>query len=167
MNSYGKVAFCLAVFLLVAVLVVPVCFAVDSEEAINAISQAEMDLGSAYTSIVEAEGAGADVSVLLSKLNTAGVFLSEAYSEYRSADYENAGSLALECIHAVDGISDDAVRLKADSERARSDVLTLSAALSGVGLVLLLVFGFLGWRFLKRWYFRQVLKKKPQVEGTW
>ena len=165
-KSCRSIAVCLTVSMLLAVWLVPACFAVDAVEASGAIGQAERDLGSAYAVVAEAEGAGADVSVLLNKLGSAGDFLSEAYVAFRAGDYGNASLFAMECNHAVEGVAGDAARLKADAERAHSDRLLLTATASGVGLVLLLVFGFFGWRFLKRWYSRRVLDMKPEMEGT-
>ena len=160
------IAICLIASMLLAVCLVPACFAVDIVEASSAISQAERDLGSAYVAVAEAEGVGADVSVLLNKLGSAGDFLSKAYVALRAGDYGNASMLAMECSHAVDGVAGDAARLKADADRARNDRLPLTVTESGVGLVLLLVLGFLGWKLLKRWYFRRALDMKPQVEGA-
>jgi hypothetical protein len=161
-----SVAVCLIVSMLLVVWFVPRCFAVDAVEANGAIGQAERDLGSAYVVVGEAESAGANVSVLLNRLGSAGDFLSEAYVALRAGEYGNASSLAAECSHSVAGIAGDAARLKADAERARSDRLLFTAGGSGVGLVLLFVFGFFGWRFLKRWYSRRVLDMKPEMEGT-
>jgi hypothetical protein len=152
--------------MLLFVWLVPACFAIDAVEASGAIDQAECDLGSAFAMVAEAEGAGADVSVLLNKLGSASDSLSEAYAAFRTGDYENASLLANECSHAVEGITGDAGRLKVDAERNRNDNLLLTVTELGVGLVLLLVLGFLGWRFLKRWYFRRVLDMTPQVEGA-
>jgi len=165
-KSCRSIAVCLTVSMLLAVWLVPACFAVDAVEANTAIGQAERDLGSAYAVVAEAEGAGADVSVLLNKLGSAGDFLSEAYAAFRTGDYGNASVLAMECNHAVEGVAGDATRLKLDAERARSDRLLLTSVGSGVGLVLLLVLGFSGWRFLKRRYHKRVLDMKPQVEGA-
>jgi hypothetical protein len=165
-KGYRGVAVCLIVAMLLAVWFVPACFAVDAVEASSALGQAERDLGSAYVVVAEAEGAGADVSVLLNKLGSAGDFLSKAYVAFRAGDYGNASLLALECSHAVEGVAGDAAGLKANAEGAHSDGLLSAVAESGVGLVLLLVLGFLGWNFLKRWYFRRVLDMKPQVEGA-
>jgi len=165
-KSCRSVAVCLSVSMLLAVWLVPACFAVDAVEASGAIGQAERDLGSAYVVVAEAEGAGADVSVLLNKLGSAGDFLSEAYVAFRAGDYGNASLFAMECNHVVSGVAGDAARLKLDAERARSDRLLLTSAGSGVGLVLLLVLGFSGWRFLKRRYHKRVLDMKPHVEGT-
>jgi hypothetical protein len=67
----------------------------------------------------------------------------------------------MECSNAVEGVAGDAARLKTDAE---SDRLLLSSVGSSVGLVLLLVFGFLGWKLLKRRYFKRTLDMKPQME---
>jgi hypothetical protein len=165
-KSCRSVAVCLIVLMFVAVWFVPACFAVDDVEASGAIGQAESDLGSAYVGVVEAEGAGADVSVLLSKLSSAGDFLSEAYSAFRVGDYGSASALAGECSSAVEGVVGDAASLKMDAERARGDRLLLTVVVSSVGLILLVVFGFLGWRSLKGRYFKRTVDMKFQVEGA-
>ena len=165
-KAYGIFAVCLVVSMLLAVWFVPVCFAVDAVEASIVINEAERGLSSAYVVVADAEGAGADVSALLSKLDSAGDFISEAHVAFWSGDYENASVLADECSNAVKGIADDAARLKTDAEKALSDRLLLTVTESGVGLILLLVFGLLGWKLLKRHYFRRALEMKPQMEET-
>ena len=165
-ESCRSVVICLIVLVLLAGLFVPGCFAVDAVEASGAISEAEHDLSSAYVVVAEAQDAGADVSALLNKLGSAGTFLSEAYVTFRVGGYENASVLAKDCSNAVEGVAGDAARLKTDAERARSDSLFLAVAESGVGLILLLIFGFLGWKLLKRWYFKRALDMKPQLEET-
>lgn len=142
---------------------VPCCCAVDSAEAISVLNQAEDDLGSAFVAVSEAEVAGADVSALLSKLSNAGDTLSEGYAAFRIADYEGAFALANECGAAIKGIVSEAVQLKADAENAKMDRLVFAGVASGVGLLLLVVLGFLGWRLLKRWYYRRVLDMKPEL----
>jgi len=156
----------LVVLMLLAVCFVPGCFAVDAVEANFAIDQAERDLGSAYVVVAEAEDAGADVSALLSKLGGASDFLSAAHVAFRAEDYVAASELAVECSRAVEGVAEDAAYLTADAEKARSDGLIFAVAGSSVGLVLLDVFGFLGWRFLKKRYYKRVLDMKPIVESV-
>jgi hypothetical protein len=163
-KGYRGVAVCLILAMLPAVWLVPACFAVDAVEASSAIGQAERDLGSAYAMVAEAEGTGADVSAMLNKLGSAGDFLSGAYAALRMGDYADASALAMECSSAVKGVADDAARLKTDAEAARSNRLFFAVVGSSVGLVLLVVFGFLGWKLLKQRYLRQALDMKPQVE---
>jgi len=114
----------------------------------------------------EAEGAGADVSALLNKLDSAGGFLSAASFAFKSGSYENASVLAMACSSAVEGIVEDAALLTTDAEKTHSDSVLLTVAESAAGLVLLLIFGLVGWKLLKRKYFKQALKMKPQLEGV-
>ena len=58
---------------------------------------------------------------------------------------------------------EDAERLRADAEIDHRARLTATMVVSGVGVGLLVVFGLYGWRLLKRWYFKRVLKMKPEV----
>jgi hypothetical protein len=160
-----KTAVALCLLILMIAQFTPSCFAVSFDEASEAINQADRDLRSAFSAVAGAEVAGADVSVLLGELESAGDFLSEAFVAFRTGDYENASLFAMECRNIVEGISEDGLRLKANAESAQRNKFFLTAAGSGVGLVLLLVFGYLGWRFLKRWYFRRLLSMIPQVEG--
>ena len=163
-KSCRSVAACLVVLMLLAVLFVPGCFAVNAAEANTVIGQAERDLDSAYVAVAEAEGAGADVSALLSKLGGAGDFLSAAYAAFRTGNYTDAAELAMDCSTAVERVVRDSAGLEADAEAARGNSLLFAVVVSLVGLVLLVVLGFLGWKLLKRRYFKQVLDMKPQVE---
>jgi hypothetical protein len=158
------VTICFAVWILAAVTFVPACFAVDATGANAAIGQAERDLCSAYVAVDNAEAAGADVSALLNELRGAADSLSQAWAAFRTADYANANMLAVKCSHALNGVAVDAANLKIDAEKEHSDSLLLSGAGSCVGLVLLLVFGLLGWKLLKKRYLRRVLDMKPQME---
>jgi hypothetical protein len=142
----------------------PTCFAISKVDASTAISQAEQDLGSAYTSVFEADAAGASVSALMDKLDVAGEFVSEAHSLFNLGDYDNAFTSAQACSSAVEGVVGEAARLKVDAEITHNAGLFLSAVVSGVGVGLFLLFAFFGWRILKRWYFRRLLDMKPEAE---
>lgn len=162
-RHYVTGAVCIAVMFLFVVKFAPLCIAVSSDEAGEAVKTAERDLGSAFMAVAEAEGAGANVSVLLDKLNAGGVFLSEAHSAFSAGNYESAFSSALACSSAVEGVVGDAARLKIAAEVASVANIFLTTTGSVIGLALVLILGFVGWRFLKRRYFRRVLEMKPKV----
>jgi hypothetical protein len=143
---------------------VPLCFAGSSDEAGEALERAEQDLGSAFAAVAEAEGAGADVSVLLDTLDIAGGFLSEAHVAFSAGNYESAFSLAVACSSAVDGVAEDAARLKVAAEIAQSASFFSTLTVSGIGVGVAIVCACFVWWFLKRRYFRRVLDMKPEVE---
>jgi hypothetical protein len=141
-----------------------ICFAVDLNEAAEEINRAEISLNSAFVAVVEAYGAGAEVEGLVKHLEVSGGFLSEANLAFRSGDYEAAILFAAECRNAVSGLVAEAEELEAVAERTKSDTVFLTMFLSGVGFVLLLVLGFVGWLVLKERYFESVLEMRPEVE---
>jgi hypothetical protein len=153
-------------FLLLTTLVsslLPVCFAVGEVDASIAINQAEQNLKLAYVEVAESENAGANISLLLNKLEVAASYISESDSAFRIGDYANAFSLASECSISVQGVVGDAERLKINAEISHNASFLLTAVGSGIGIGLILFFGFLGWRFFKKWYLKRVLKMKPSV----
>jgi hypothetical protein len=153
-KKWKETALCLLLMVVIFSWFLPKCFCIDEVDASTAISQAEETVNLAYTRTTEAEAAGADVSLLLDKLDTAGVFLSQAHSAFRSKDFESAFSSALACIDAVDDVADVATRLKIDAEEARSNELLLTGVTLSIFVILFLIFAFFGWRLLKRWYSR-------------
>lgn len=160
---------CFVVFVLAMLLVASVthaCFAFSSDEAREAIRNAENGLDSAYISVNEAERAGADISELLTKLVYAGDLLAEANNFYRMGNYEMAFYLACNCSEVSQGVNSEAQFLKLKAEEAYNERLLFTAGISSVGLSLLFVLSLFGWRFLRRWYVRRVLKMKPEVEDT-
>jgi hypothetical protein len=98
-------------------------------------------------------------------LNIGDNLISEGYAALSGGNYEIAFSLANECRTAVAPIPGDASNLQASAERARSDWMFSTVLGSTVGLIILLVFAFLGWNVLKRSYSKRVLNLKPVVEA--
>lgn len=139
--------------------------ATDRHGAQKALSDAENVVASAYLAVVEAEKAGANVSELISKLEVAADWLAEANNAFRLGDYDEAYDFAVNCVKALEGVAYEAEVLMEEAQRSRSERLFLSAAYSGVGLSLLFVFSLFGWRYLKRFYVKRVLKMKPEVIG--
>ena len=159
-----KVAVCLPLVILLAFCFVPIGLATNSAEADNALGKAENELGSAFAAVAAAKGVGANVVELLMKLDEAGGFLSEGYIANRAGNYDEAVSMASTCSNLVEGVAGDAEYLKLSAERAQADSLLLTAVGSIIGLILLIVLGFLGWNFLKELYSKRVLELRPLVE---
>lgn len=138
------------------------CLAVDRRST-EALANAESDLASAYGAVAEAERAGANVSGLLDKLRLAGDLLAEANNTCRLGDYDGAYSYATNCSDTVEGIASQALYMKLEAEKTRSERLFFTASLSSIGLSALFVASLFGWRLLKRKYVKRVLGMKPEV----
>ena len=157
---------CVFMLLIMVIWLVPVCFAVDGSEAGKAIDQAERNLNSAYARVAEADSAGADVSVLLNELNSAGIYLSGANAAFNAGDFENAVMMAGNCSDAVSGVASEAANLRSYAEAAHSNTVLSAVFVSIFGLIIITVLGFMGWRFLRRKYFREFLDKRPEVNNV-
>jgi len=140
-----------------------VCYAVDRAEADKALNDAESAVVSAYLAVVEAENAGANVSLVKAKLRIASECLANASNAFRLGNYEAAYDYAVNCAEMVEGLVYEAETLKEEALKSREERLFVSAACSSVGLSFLFVFSLFGWRRLRAFYVRRVLKMKPEV----
>jgi hypothetical protein len=158
-----------AIFIFAVMLVVtciPLCFAIDDIEASNSINQAELILNSGFILVAQGQELGVDVAEFITKLAVAGDFLSEAHLMFRVSDYEAANLFALECIKTVKRLNEEVDGLILDAEKTRSDVMFLNLIGSVVGLVFLVILSNIFWKFFKKWYFKKVLEKKPEMEAA-
>ena len=143
-----------------------ICFAAEKVEADEALVRAEEDLASAYVAVEDAGIAGANVSVLLVRLDITGGLLSDAYNAYRLGDFDRAYTYAVNCSDRIAEIVSEALGLKSQAERAYNDMLLLTAGASSAGLSVLFVLSLFVWRFLKKKYVERFLKMKPQVRDA-
>jgi hypothetical protein len=140
------------------------CFAVEQDDAAQMLAKAENDLSSAYTSVVDAERVGADVSGLLIGLRSAGVLLASANNTYRKGDYENAYLLALNCSDTVENMVNEALAMRLETEETHRMKLFCNVGFSSIGISVLSVSSFFGWRLLKKRHHKQILRMEPQME---
>lgn len=165
-RKYRDAFFCLLMSLIILIWFMPVCFAVYGSEAGKAIDQAERDLNTVFAEVAEADKAGADVSMLLDELNSAGIYLSRANAAFNAGDFESAVVLAGNCSDAVGGVASEAANLKSYTEAAHSNAVLLAVLVSIFGVLIVMVLGFVGWRFLRRRYIRDFLDKRPKVDDV-
>jgi hypothetical protein len=143
---------------------VPWGFAVGREEASVTVSDAEAALRSAFKAVSDAEGAGANVSGLVLRLNEAGGRLTLAEVAYRNGDYVEAYVRADACVALANGVADDAASLKGQALAVAGEWWK-TFTLSVVGSAVLVVCLGLVWVWFKGSYGRRVLRLKPEVKG--
>ena len=138
-------------------------FAAGESSAASAVAGAEADMVSAYEAVLEAEQVGADVSALLVRLNDAGESLAEAEVAYRLGDFDESVRLTDLCSAISEEVKSEAEELRHQAYGARYFDMWLKIAGSLVGVVVVGLGGFWGWRVFKRRYYRRVLEMKPEV----
>jgi len=139
-------------------------FAIELTEVALAINEAELKLKSAFVAVSKADDVGANITGVVTKLEVAGLLLTEAKLALRVDDYDAANSHAIECINTAEKLIIDADQLTVDAERKQNDNILFTVIGSIGGLVLLIILGITFWRVLKKRYFRKVLDMKPNVE---
>ena len=156
-----KIAACL--MLLVFSWLMQACSAVDRSVAEEALVNAESGLASAYVAVAEAEGAGANVSSLLTKLNVAGRFLAKAHNCYRTGDFNGAVDYANLSVESVKSIVREAEELKALAADEYKERCFQTEAAFVLAVVLIVVGSITGWLFFKKRYLEKALRMRPEV----
>jgi len=163
MGAYSKLFVLSALLLLLLPVPILLVNASGEDVASLALTEAEETLASTHEAVLEAEQAGANVSGLLDKLNLGAEYLAEAYVWYRLGVSENASRFAGLCYEVVGGVSSEAVELRGEAKRLGDAEFVVTMFGSIVGMIVVVVSGYVVWRVFKRRYRRQVLGLRPEV----
>ena len=147
---------------LLTVSVPRVCALSEDDDAV-VISEAEEALVSAYEAVLEAEQAGANVSGLLGMLNLGGKYLSEAYVWYRLGVSENVSHFVGLCRDVVDDVHGEAFVLRGEAEKLGAADFVVKMFGSALGVVVILIGGFVAWRVFKLRHSRRILGLRSEV----
>jgi len=147
------------------VIVVTFSQAVTAQTIVEEISiqNANTAINQAFTSVLEAEKAGGNVTQLLITLNIAGDLLSKAENAYEAGylanvtvDAENARSIA-------DKVNSDAIASQEVSIVASQNNLLYTLTFSIIGIVIFSLVLLVVWRRFKASYMKRLLGMKPEV----
>lgn len=153
-----------SVFLISLVSVsVPWVSATNGDVVPLGVAEAEEGLVLAYDAVLEAEEAGANVSVLLDRLSLGGEYLAEAYVSVRLGDFESADRLAGLCVEVLYDVEGEAVGLRDEAVRLGEADFVVKFLGSVVGVVVVVVAGFVAWLVFRRRYHNKVLGLRPEV----
>jgi len=163
-RSFAKTALASsAILMLVGLVVCGPLHASTSVGTSSRITNADDALKLAFKRVLEAEGAGANVSSLMSDLNEAGEFLAEAEMSYRNGNLTDAVGLADRCSGLAEAVSIEAAALKgsalADSQRAFRSTIIFSTGGTFAFVAVLVLF----WFWFKRVHARRLLGMKCEV----
>lgn len=138
----------------------------SSNARVNAglFAEPEEELHLAYVAVMDAEQAGANVSLLLDKLNVAGDYLSTAYFWYNSGDSVTANNFANLAHESVLNVANEAVELM-DAAKATADMDFYSLMfISVIGVVAVILVCSGAWIVIKRRYLGQVMDFNPEAK---
>ena len=160
----ASIAFCS--FLVLLCLCSPgIASALALDEDYMSIQQADEAVSSAFVVVLDAEVAGANVSMLVAELNEAVGSLVEANLLLANGMVDEAAEAVRLSVEIAERVEDEGLVLKASVLAQRDFVFMLSVAGSIVGVPVFLVFMLFVWRRFKRSYERRVLGLKPEVVG--
>jgi hypothetical protein len=119
-------------------------------------------LRGAFVHVSDAEGAGANVSGLMGRLNEAGDALASAKAALEMENYGDAVSRADLCKSLASGVVGDADALKTDALATKSSWwMTVSFSVAGSAVFVVVLF--LAWRWFRRFYAAKLLESRPEV----
>lgn len=155
-------------FILLMVLFLPGTCQVfgDELDAISRVSQAEDSLEAAYITVVKAERAGVDVSELVGVLNTAMEYYNEAERAIKTGHYEEAVLLATKVIRTSNIVLDADISLMVVAEHVEETTFRNQLFLSSGAVLIIILFGILGWRYFKSYYIHRMMGLKIEVNAN-
>jgi hypothetical protein len=112
-----------------------------------------------------AEKAGANVTGLLVKLNTAASVLAQAENSYRTGDNNAALAQADSVLSITQEVTTAAQNAKQTALISSQNAFWQMIALTAIGASMFLLVLFLVWRRFKRGYFESLSGSKPVVSG--
>ena len=156
MGSCSKL--CVLSAILLFLLPVPILLVnAQSESAASlALTEAEEALALTHEAVLEAEQAGANVSLLLDKSNHANEYLAEAQMWYRLGDFDKANQYAGLCSDAIEGVRNEAFELRDEANRLSEAKVVENMIVSVAGVVAVLVCCYVAWGRFKHRYQRRL-----------
>ncbi|MCW4000695.1 MAG: hypothetical protein NWE93_10685 [Candidatus Bathyarchaeota archaeon] len=160
----------LAVTLLVLSVVAAAFFIPSSFSQVTSpspsIQEASLVFDEAFTAVLSAEKAGANVTALLSQLNVAAAGLASAENSYLSEDYTMAITQANSVLSVAQQVKTDALSYEQAASANHNNAFWFSVAFAiAIAFVFNLLL-FLLWRNIKQKHICKLLKSKPKVAET-
>jgi hypothetical protein len=127
------------------------------------ITAADTAINQAFTATLDAEKTGQDITSLLNQLNNASELLANAQNAFRSGNKAQIVSDTNQAIQIANTVKTQAAELKSEGIAKSQNTLIETAAFSLIGITLLSIALFYGWRFFKKSYIKRMLTWKPEV----
>jgi hypothetical protein len=129
------------------------------------IQAANIVVNAGFNAVFAAEKTGANVTSLLAQLNNAALLLSQAEIANRTGDYDTAVARADSVLLVAQPVTSAAQVAQRAAETSTQDAFWITIVFTAIDAVVFVAILFLGWRWLKARYMKNVLESKPEVPG--
>jgi hypothetical protein len=116
----------------------------------------------AFTSVLDAEKAGANVTDLLVQINTAQSILAQAENSYLTGNTNAAATKADSVLPLAQQVTLDAQNAKQTAIVSSQNAFWSTIALTVIGVFVFVLVLFLVWRLFKRRYIKNLSDAKPE-----
>jgi len=117
----------------------------------------------AFSAVLDAEKAGANVTGLLAQLNTADGLLAQAENSIRTGDSTTAAAQADSVLPIAQQVTTAAQSAKQTAIVSSQNAFWLTMALTVIGSIMFILVLFLVWRRFKQSYLKRLSEAKPEV----
>jgi len=156
---------------LLVILTLSLCFlsvyqvAAQTDQTESKLQAANTAINQAFSSIVDAEKAGANVTGLLAQLNTAEGILAQAENSYRTGDSNTAAAQADRVLPITQQVTTAAQDAKQAATVFGQNTFWSTIAFTVIGSFVFVLVLFLIWRWFKRRYINNLSQSKPEVNS--
>jgi predicted PurR-regulated permease PerM len=154
---------------LLAIIMLTICF-IFTHPAVAQIDQTTSNLqaantavNQAFNAVSDAEKAGANVTNLLTQLNSATGILAQAENSYRTGDFNTAATQADSVIPIAQQVTTAAQNAKQTASVSSQNGFRYSISLTLISAFVFVLVLFLVWRRLRRGYIKNLYEGKPEL----
>jgi hypothetical protein len=135
----------------------------QTEQATSKLQAANTAVTQAFNAVLDAETTGANVTVLLTQINTAQDILAQAENSYRTSDFNTAATQADNVLPITKQVTLDAQNAKQNAMVSSQNSFWFTISLTVIGIFVFALVLFLVWRRFKAKYIERLSELKPEV----
>jgi CHASE3 domain sensor protein len=137
----------------------------QTDQTTSKLQAANTAIDGAFSAVLDAEKAGANVTALLAQLNVAEGDLAQAENSYRTGDSNTAATQADNVIPIAQEVTTTAQNAKQTALVSGQNAFWSNIALTVIGGFVFVLALFLVWRRFKRSYVKSLSEAKPEVNS--
>ena len=134
-----------------------------TDQTTTKLQAANTAVDQAFSAVLDAQRAGANVTDLLSQLNYADIVLASAQNSYRKGDLMGTGNQADQVVLIAEQVTSLAQSAQRTALVSGENAFLTTIALAVVGSFVLVLVLFLVWRKFKRYYVKNLSEAKPEL----